>query len=84
MVLVFYDKAKLVFSKSFNQKAKLLVRGVLVALTVFYFRTSRPRSLIKLFFKKKTTLKQHLLLMLIKLAIFHRVSSSFKCMFLVT
>ncbi len=32
MVSVCYDKAYLIFSKSFDQKAKLLVRGVLVTL----------------------------------------------------
>ncbi len=32
MVLVCYDKAYLVFSGNFDQNAKLLVRGVLVAL----------------------------------------------------
>ena len=32
-----YDKAYLVFSKSFDQKAKLLVRGVLVALIMVRF-----------------------------------------------
>ena len=36
MVLVCYDKAYLVFSSNFDQNAKLLVRGVLVALNDYY------------------------------------------------